>query len=255
MAGLSLTARTGHVDLVIGTSSSGDNSRTLTIPFGSLDSSGLPKAIGISIQGADGIPIPQTEITCQAFQDDRGTITLGAIFSDSSSASFGPSPVKVGSIFCSDARGVKSWLSEPSNSKSSLLTSNSISTISITPSTILTITGTPTTQQPLTVGVVQSAVDDRPKTLPQTAVTTITAAPPAENGNSQPPIRSTITSAGTIIPTDIFSHTVQSTRQSGTIPATAQQKNNGADFRHVWELRRILVVALVTVCLVRYPST
>ena len=62
VAGFNLITRAGQVDLVIGTSSSGDDSRTLTVPFGSFYSSGLPEAIKLSIQAANGISIPQADV-------------------------------------------------------------------------------------------------------------------------------------------------------------------------------------------------
>jgi len=261
MTSFNLMARAGQVHLVIGTSSSGDDSRTVTVPFGSLDPDGLPEAISLSIQAADGISIPLTDVVCQAFKDAQGTVTLGPTFSDSSSASLGSSPVRISSIFCSDAKGVKARLEGTDNSNSSPPASDSISIVSSSPSTTVTATQFATAQQPQTtksVAVIQSAGDSKPKTLPQPAATTVTTATKtasADSGNNQAATRSAAASADTMIPTDTSSPTVQPASTTTTASTAAQQTKSAASggYTHsVWTVRKVLSMGLVTACFVRW---
>lgn len=261
MTSLNLIARAGQVTLVIGISSSGDDSRTLTVPFGSLGTNGLPEAINLSIQSANGISIPQTDVVCQAFKDAQGTTTLGPTFTDSSSASLGSNPVRVGSIFCSDAKGVEARLSGTGSINSSLSASSSTSLVGNSPSAIITPTHSSTAQQPHTtksVAVVQPAGDSKPKTLPQpaaTTVTTATKASSADTGGNQITTQSAAASADTMIPTDTSSPTAQLAGTKSTASAAAQQTTRAASegYSHnVWTVRKVLSVGLVTACFVRW---
>jgi len=261
MTSFNLIARAGQVALVIGTSSSGDDSRTLTVPFGSLDTNGLPEAIKLSVQAADGISIPQTDVVCQAFKDAQGTTTLGPTFTDSSSASLGSNPVRIGSIFCSDAKGVEARLGGIGNSNSSPPASNGSSTVSNGPPTIETATHLSTAQQPQatkSVAVIQPAGDSKPKTVPQpaaTTVTTATKASSADTGYNQATTKSAAASADTMIPTDTSSPTVQPAGTKTTASAAAQQTTSAASggYTHnVWTVRKVLSVGVVAACFVRW---
>ena len=111
MTSLNLVPRAGQMILNFGISSSGDDARTVDIPFGTLATEGgsiaIPKALKISIQSSSGIPISGSDVVCQAFKDDQGTQVLGKTFTQSSASSLGPEPVTIGAIFCSDAKTVE----------------------------------------------------------------------------------------------------------------------------------------------------
>ena len=112
MTSLNLVPRAGQMILNFGISSSGDDARTVDIPFGTLATEGgsiaIPKALKISIQSSSGIPISGSDVVCQAFKDDQGTQVLGKPFTQSAASSLGPEPVTIGAIFCSDAKSVES---------------------------------------------------------------------------------------------------------------------------------------------------
>ena len=111
MTSLNLVPRAGQMILNFGISSSGDDARTVDIPFGTLATEGgsiaIPKALKISIQSSSGIPISGSDVVCQAFKDAQGTQVLGKSFTQSSASSLGPEPVTIGAIFCSDAKSVE----------------------------------------------------------------------------------------------------------------------------------------------------
>lgn len=111
MTSLNLVPRAGQMILNFGISSSGDDARTVDIPFGTLATEGgsiaIPKALKISIQSSSGIPISGSDVVCQAFKDDQGTQVLGKSFTQSVASSLGPEPVTIGAIFCSDAKSVE----------------------------------------------------------------------------------------------------------------------------------------------------
>ena len=111
MTSLNLVPRAGQMILNFGISSSGDDARTVDIPFGTLATEGgsiaIPKALKISIESSSGIPISGSDVVCQAFKDAQGTQVLGKSFTQSGASTLGPEPVTIGSIFCSDAKSVE----------------------------------------------------------------------------------------------------------------------------------------------------
>ncbi|KAL8796834.1 MAG: hypothetical protein Q9195_000917 [Heterodermia aff. obscurata] len=114
MTSLNLFPRAGQMILNFGISSSGDDARTVDIPFGTLATQGgsiaIPKALKISIQSSSGIPISGSDVVCQAFKDAQGTQVLGKSFTQSGASSLGPEPVTIGAIFCSDAKSVEAQI-------------------------------------------------------------------------------------------------------------------------------------------------
>ena len=114
MTSLNLVPRAGQMILNFGISSSGDDARTVDIPFGTLATEGgsiaIPKALKISIESSSGIPISGSDVVCQAFKDAQGTQVLGKSFTQSGASTLGPEPVTIGSIFCSDAKSVEAQI-------------------------------------------------------------------------------------------------------------------------------------------------
>ena len=105
MSAFSLLPRAGEMILNFGTSSSGDDARTVNVPFGTLAANGgstfLPKALKLSIESNSGISISSSDVVCQAFEDAQGTQALGSSFTENVASTLGPEPVTIGSIFCS----------------------------------------------------------------------------------------------------------------------------------------------------------
>lgn len=63
----------GTVDLVLATSND-DTATIISIPFGKLSSaSAFQKGLGMNISIIHNVPISDSEITCQCFQDAAGT--------------------------------------------------------------------------------------------------------------------------------------------------------------------------------------
>ena len=59
------------------------------------------------------LPIPDFAIVCQAFKDVAGRIRLGKTFNTTSGKDrFSKTPIRVGSIFCSDAAAVDAYIKQ-----------------------------------------------------------------------------------------------------------------------------------------------
>ncbi|KAG8533272.1 uncharacterized protein KY384_002055 [Bacidia gigantensis] len=111
----------GTVTLQIGISTSGDDSTTRTIPFGTLfanTAGALPPASSLSVSSVSNVPIDPFSSVCQAFTDAAGKIKLGGTFDDSIpgiTVSKGNNLATIGSVFCSDAAGVAAFSSGSGN--------------------------------------------------------------------------------------------------------------------------------------------
>ena len=104
------TLARGTVDLVLVTSYN-NILPILSVPFGKLtEVSPFQRGAGIYVSTGTNVPISDSEINCQCFQDVVGTKTLGDSFTNIIPGTSLPDeqPVQIGSIFCSDAAGVKS---------------------------------------------------------------------------------------------------------------------------------------------------
>ena len=102
----------GTVDLVLVTSYN-NIIPILSILFGKLtDVSTFQKVVGIHASTGTNVPISDSEINCQCFQDVAGTKTLGDSFTNivPGTSLSDNQPVQIGSIFCSDAAGVKAQI-------------------------------------------------------------------------------------------------------------------------------------------------
>ena len=87
----------------------GDTATVISIPFGTLfNANATSKAVAISVSRGENVPIKDQDIRFQCFFDAIGTTLLGKTFDnvlpgvDLSK----DQPVQIGSIFCSDAKGV-----------------------------------------------------------------------------------------------------------------------------------------------------
>ncbi|KAL8829113.1 MAG: hypothetical protein Q9191_002201 [Dirinaria sp. TL-2023a] len=257
MTSFPLVPRAGQVNLNIGTSSTGDDARTLEVPFGTLDSSGFPQAIKLSIESSSDITIPETNITCQAFQDAKGTVTLGPMFTDSTTANLGSSPVEIGSIFCSDAKDVQARLNGvgSSHAASSLVTA----TNSGHPSAVALPKSSATQTSPASNSVtpIQSAGNTKPKTSHQFSTATlttaagITSATAASNAAVMLP---SIAPPGTSQAADTPSTASESVASTESDSAAAQPTTNGATTAYVdgnLTLKKILGLAFLITCYLR----
>ena len=250
MSSFELMPRAGQVNLNIGTSSAGDDARTLEIPFDTLDASGFPRAIKLSIESSTGVSIPQNKITCQAFRDVQGTITLGSTFTDSTAASLGSSPVEVGSIFCSDAKGIQARINAAgtTNTVSASLATTEINHPSSTVATAES-QATPLSPASKSVAPIQSIGDSKPETLQQPPVATHTTATEIPSYVAATSI-STV-SASTSQDRDTLRTTSLRTMAPASDSAVAQQTTSGTTRKYVHDdltLKRILCLVFVTTC-------
>ena len=112
-----------QVNLQIGISTSGDDSTTRLVPFGTLSAGIVPPASRLVVSGGVNAPISDDKIICQAFSDTVGNQKLGVPFDETLpgiSVGDGINLATVGSVFCSDAAGAAAFLpktSAPSVSK------------------------------------------------------------------------------------------------------------------------------------------
>ena len=122
-ASVPLAKSQGQVNLQIGISTSGDDSTTRLVPFGTLSANTLPPASRLVVSNGENIPIADNQIICQAFSDPAGTQKLGTPFDQTLPGielGDGSSLVTVGSIFCSDAAGVAAFSTSSSPSAPSV---------------------------------------------------------------------------------------------------------------------------------------
>lgn len=281
MTSINLVHRAGQVNLNIGTSSSGDDATTLGIPFGKLDSSGFPNAIQLSIQSSSGVSIPQEDITCQAFKDTRGTITLGSTFTDSKPASLGSNTARIGSVFCSDAKGVKARVGAAGSGSGSSATTGDDADSSVAatdpgsssnPSAILTTmnsnmvdspshatiaTDSAASQQPKvpsSVAATPSVGDSKPKTPQQSSAsssTMVTRFSSTAAASLTEAVNNSATSAGTDQVTDASSTVNQLAASTTSASGAVQQGTDGASNAITydgWTLKKMLSIVLVTGC-------
>ena len=122
----------GTVDLVLVTSYN-NIVPILSVPFGMLtDVSTFQKVVGIHVSTGTNVPISDSEINCQCFQDVAGTKTLGDSFTNivPGTSLSDNQPIQIGSIFSSDAAGVKAQIA-PDNSASVLSPSSASARIQL----------------------------------------------------------------------------------------------------------------------------
>ncbi|KAL8673852.1 MAG: hypothetical protein Q9224_007514, partial [Gallowayella concinna] len=105
---VALTTAQGTILLALATSAD-ETATTTSIPFNTLfDASSIRKAVSIQVTHGDDISIAQDEIQCQCFSDKAGKQPLGETFSNVfPGTELGREPVKIGSIFCSDNKGME----------------------------------------------------------------------------------------------------------------------------------------------------
>ena len=75
----------------------------ISIPFSQLtNTSAFPKSVSIAVSITTNVPIPNSELTCQCFQDAAGTNTLGDSFTDvvPGTSLSDDQPVQISSILC-----------------------------------------------------------------------------------------------------------------------------------------------------------
>ena len=197
MTSLNLIPRAGEMILNFGISSSGDDARTVNIPFGTLATEGgsivIPKALKLSIESSSGIPISSSDVVCQAFKNTQGTQVLGKSFTQSGASSLGPEPVTIGSIFCSDAKGVQAHIGgngasgETSSAGSDVATTQNVQTteaqIFSTAVAVSTAAATgPTSIEPNPVTKSKAAILSTSRQAPLTTPSPSPAIDPSGNG-------------------------------------------------------------------------
>lgn len=71
------------------------------------------------------MPVPNSDITCQCFETAAGTNVLGDSFTNTfpGASLSDDQPVQIGSIFCSDAAGVKAEVAKGSSTSTQVKTS------------------------------------------------------------------------------------------------------------------------------------
>ena len=106
-----LVSSQGTITLALATSDE-ETGASANVPFNTLfDASSVRKAISISVSSGTSIPISQDKIQCQCFSDKAGTQALGETFNnDFPGTELAVEPVQIGSIYCSDAEGMKKQL-------------------------------------------------------------------------------------------------------------------------------------------------
>ncbi|KAI4099746.1 MAG: hypothetical protein L6R37_005815 [Teloschistes peruensis] len=103
-----LVTAQGTVVLNIATSND-ETASTISVPFNTLfDASKSPAGVSIQVSTGSNVPVSQEEITCQCFSDQAGSKPLGDVFNNIfPGTKISQEPVRIGSILCSDAAGVK----------------------------------------------------------------------------------------------------------------------------------------------------
>ncbi|KAI4164605.1 MAG: hypothetical protein LQ342_001918 [Letrouitia transgressa] len=98
----------GTVQLTLATSND-ETAATLEVPFNKLfDASSSQRGVSIQVSTGSDVPVEQDQITCQCFSDTAGTKPLGDTFTNEfPGTEIGEEPVQIGSIYCSDADGLK----------------------------------------------------------------------------------------------------------------------------------------------------
>ncbi|KAI4216271.1 MAG: hypothetical protein LQ351_001281 [Letrouitia transgressa] len=98
----------GTVQLTLATSND-ETAATLEVPFNELfDASSSQKGVSIQVSTGSNVPVEQDQITCQCFSDTAGTKPLGDTFTNEfPGTEIGEEPVQIGSIYCSDADGLR----------------------------------------------------------------------------------------------------------------------------------------------------
>ncbi|KAL9612544.1 MAG: hypothetical protein Q9167_002883 [Letrouitia subvulpina] len=98
----------GTVQLTLATSED-ETAATVEVPFNKLfDASSGQKGVSIQVSSGSDVPVEQDQITCQCFSDTAGTKPLGDTFTNEfPGTKIGEEPVQIGSIYCSDAAGLK----------------------------------------------------------------------------------------------------------------------------------------------------
>ncbi|KAL9580934.1 MAG: hypothetical protein Q9212_004195 [Teloschistes hypoglaucus] len=103
-----LAAAQGTVVLNLATSND-ETASTISVPFNTLfDASNSPSGVSIQVSTGSNVPVSQEEIACQCFSDQAGRKPLGDMFNNVFPGTrISKEPVRIGSILCSDAAGVK----------------------------------------------------------------------------------------------------------------------------------------------------
>ncbi|KAI4195432.1 MAG: hypothetical protein LQ350_007196 [Teloschistes chrysophthalmus] len=103
-----LAAAQGTVVLNLATSND-ETASTISVPFNTLfDASKSPSGVSIQVNIGSNVPVSQEEIACQCFSDQSGSKPLGDMFNNVFPGTrISQEPVRIGSILCSDAAGVK----------------------------------------------------------------------------------------------------------------------------------------------------
>ncbi|KAL8717848.1 MAG: hypothetical protein Q9225_004955, partial [Loekoesia sp. 1 TL-2023] len=106
----------GTVTLNLATSNE-ETSTTVSVPFNSLfDASSTQQGVSIQVSSGNNVPISQDEISCQCFSDSAGSQPLGETFNNVfPGTELGEEPVKIGSILCSESKGLKAHSASSGN--------------------------------------------------------------------------------------------------------------------------------------------
>ncbi|KAL8691066.1 MAG: hypothetical protein Q9218_003628 [Villophora microphyllina] len=109
---MTCAAAQGTVTLNLATSND-ETASSISVPFNTLfDASSSPRGVSIQVSTGSNVPVSQDQILCQCFSDQAGTKLLGETFNNVFPGTrISQEPVKIGSIFCSDAGGVKKMAS------------------------------------------------------------------------------------------------------------------------------------------------
>ncbi|KAG7008707.1 hypothetical protein G7Y79_00004g012910 [Physcia stellaris] len=289
MTSLDLVPRAGQMILKFGISSSGDDARTVDIPFGTLATEGgsiaIPKALNLAVQSSSGIPISSSDVVCQAFKDDGGTQPLGKFFTISVTSTLGPEPVTIGSIFCSDAKGVKARLGGSDASaqttsagsdvattanaqsiqaqSSQIQTQSAVTSATSTSSQTKSVTRTraaisSSTSEPQETTSSPSAIDSSgygmmSETTKQTSAITMdtTMQSGAAATGSSAARRPTPTSISSVTSASI----TPSSAAAGSSSSAAAQRTSAANSVHthgVWTVKRMVNVSIVAACYIAW---
>ncbi|KAL8727604.1 MAG: hypothetical protein Q9181_005646 [Wetmoreana brouardii] len=127
----------GTVVLNLATSNE-ETASSISVPFNTLfDASSTPKAVSIQVSSGKNVPITQEEISCQCFSDRAGTKPLGAPFNNVfPGTELGQEPVKIGSILCSDATGLKKQASSGLAAGNGIASSPAVAEMQLTTSAV-----------------------------------------------------------------------------------------------------------------------
>ena len=263
MTSLNLVPRAGEMSIMFETESSGDEARMTSIPFGTLAANGgsisMPKSVELTLRGVSGIPIGEADVVCQAFKDARGTQVLGSPFTYDEPSEISPEPVTIGSIFCSDAKGVQARIrangaSEASSTAAQPTQTEVISTLSppvgttrTSPSAATARTGndveSDTTQQ---TSALATETNNGPSRQSETASTTISptsasSASVAPKRSSSLPLVATVTATVTTSPSPAVA-------SSAIAAAEFTGGADGTRTRHVWTINKLINVSILAVC-------